>query len=276
MREAHEKWNLTGLMESHHFGFYPSIISKLSKMSFLKPWDDMEKLLKTILIGEYGESAADDVDKALRLWSEAITHYVATDADQYGAFRIGPAFPLWTSTKGKKMPLSKQAAFGNAIFDERYKPRYTRATYSTHSMRMYSSLENAQKMRDLLFEGVQLLKTVKNPCDELLKLTNLGEYMYRTTVTAINVTKQFIVLRKFEIEPSKQECIKLVDSLEQILFEEKENVQKTIPLVQFDSTLGYEPSMEYAGDEKALLWKLDQIDYDLDVTLKKYKEQLKR
>ena len=107
-----------------------------------------------------------------------------------------------------------------------------------------------------------------------MRLINLGEFMYRTTVTALNVREQFLLLRKFEIEPSKDECIKIVDRLEQILLEEKENVLKTIPLVQVDSTLGYEPSMEYSGDEQALLWKLDQLDYDLNVTIKKYKSQL--
>ena len=272
--EAIDKWNLCGIEENIHYGFYPSFITDLEKYAFFTHEKPLEEQLIEILQMHFGKQNAPTVDRALRIWSEAISYYPPNAEAQYGAFRIGPAFPLWSSGKGKKMPLSKQAAFGNAIFDERYKPRYTRATYSTHSMRMYSSLENAQKMRDLLFEGVQLLKTVKNPCDELLKLTNLGEYMYRTTLTAINLTKQFIVLRKFEIEPSKQECIKLVNELEQILLEEKENVQKTIPLVQFDSTLGYEPSMEYAGDEKALLWKLDQLDYDLNTTITRYKEQL--
>ncbi|MBQ2719262.1 MAG: hypothetical protein IJF73_04260, partial [Clostridia bacterium] len=45
---------------------------------------------------------------------------------------------------------------------------------------------------------------------------------------------------------------------------ERENVLATIPLVQLDSRLGWEPSMEYACDEDALRWKLDQLDYELN------------
>ena len=274
--EAIDKWNLCGIEENIHYGFYPSFITDLEKYAFFSHDIPLEDKLQEILAMHFGKQNAPTVDRALRIWSEAISYYPPNAEAQYGAFRIGPAFPLWTSTKGKKMPLSKQAAFGNSIYDQRYKPRYTRTSYSTHSLRMYSSLESMEKMRELLFEGINLLKSVNKPTEEILRLINLGEFMYRTTVTAINVTRQFILLKKFEIEPSKQECIRLVNGLEKILLEEKENVQKTIALTECDSTLGYEPSMEYSGDKNALLWKLDQIDYDLDVTLKKYKEQLKR
>ena len=36
---------------------------------------------------------ADAALKAWRLWSEAITDYVPTSRNQYGPFRIGPAYP---------------------------------------------------------------------------------------------------------------------------------------------------------------------------------------
>ena len=272
--DAIEKYNLCGIEENIHYGFYPSFITELEKYAFFTHDMPLEDKLTELLQMHFGKENASTVDRALRLWSEAVSHYPPCAEDQYGAFRIGPAYPLWSGRKGKKMPLSKQAAFGNDIFDDRYKPRYTRSTYSTHSLRFYSAIERTEKMRDLLLEGVKVLKSAKEPDEELLRLINLGEFMYRTTVTALNVREQFLLLRKFEIEPSKDECIKIVDRLEQILLEEKENVLKTIPLVQVDSTLGYEPSMEYSGDEQALLWKLDQLDYDLNVTIKKYKSQL--
>ena len=49
MREANEKWGLCGIMESHHYGFYPSFISKLSKMSFMvnkKPCESKEIMVQ--------------------------------------------------------------------------------------------------------------------------------------------------------------------------------------------------------------------------------------
>ena len=38
---------------------------------------------------------------------------------------------------------------------------------------------------------------------------------------------------------------------------ELENARRTIPLVELDSRLGYEPSMEYIGDKEHLLWKIE-------------------
>ena len=40
---------------------------------------------------------------------------------------------------------------------------------------------------------------------------------------------------------------------------EIENAQKTIPLVDFDSRLGYEPSMEYMCDREHLEWKINVV-----------------
>ena len=51
--------------------------------------------------------------------------------------------------------------------------------------------------------------------------------------------------------------------MEEILKNELENVKDTIPLVQVDSRLGWEPSMEYVGDEKALIWKIEQLEVEL-------------
>ena len=44
---------------------------------------------------------------------------------------------------------------------------------------------------------------------------------------------------------------------ERIAAEECENARATIPAVRYDSRLGYEPSMEYIGDEPYILWKLE-------------------
>ena len=67
-------------------------------------------------------------------------------------------------------------------------------------------------------------------------------------------------------------ALELLDEIELLLLKEKENVEKTIPIVQVDSRLGWEPSMEYQGDEKCLEWKLRQLSYDLTYTLPKHRE----
>ena len=40
--------------------------------------------------------------------------------------------------------------------------------------------------------------------------------------------------------------------------EERANVLATIPLVEFDSSLGWEPTMGYVCDRENLEWKLNQ------------------
>ncbi len=48
-----------------------------------------------------------------------------------------------------------------------------------------------------------------------------------------------------------------------ILKNEQQNARDTIPLVEFDSILGFEPSMEYVTDRKRLEWKIAQVDEEI-------------
>ena len=41
------------------------------------------------------------------------------------------------------------------------------------------------------------------------------------------------------------------------------NAKNTIPLVEKDSRLGWEPSMEYVTDKKMLEWKIRQVQFVL-------------
>ena len=50
----------------------------------------------------------------------------------------------------------------------------------------------------------------------------------------------------------------------QIVAEECENVRRTIPAVEYDSRLGWEPSMDYMCDKEHLLWKIDCTQKALD------------
>ena len=66
MKEAQGKWGMCGLMESHHYGFYPSFISKLSKWCFWEREENFENILKIVLKGTFGEADYENVDKALK------------------------------------------------------------------------------------------------------------------------------------------------------------------------------------------------------------------
>ena len=55
--------------------------------------------------------------------------------------------------------------------------------------------------------------------------------------------------------------------------DEIENVKNTFPIVEFDSRLGYEPSMEYMCDPAHLEWKLAQITKVMEFELPSYYEK---
>ena len=104
--------------------------------------------------------------------------------------------------------------------------------------------------------------------------------MARTAETTVNV-KLYSLLRRMVQELRGEETILLteceewlasartlygVDDLapatilrlcEELAIRECENARRTIPAVEYDSRLGYEPSMEYMCDKEHLLWKID-------------------
>ena len=71
---------------------------------------------------------------------------------------------------------------------------------------------------------------------------------------------------------SWSETERLRKKIEALILKEKKNVEATIPLVRKDSSLGYEPSMDYTCDEEALLWKLKQLQYVLELELPAFEQ----
>ena len=49
-----------------------------------------------------------------------------------------------------------------------------------------------------------------------------------------------------------------------ILACERKNAEAAIPFVEYDSVLGFEPSIEYVTDRKRIEWKLDQVDREAE------------
>ena len=60
-----------------------------------------------------------------------------------------------------------------------------------------------------------------------------------------------------------QKASTILDELIKVAAVERENVLDTIPYVEQDSRLGWEPSMEYVCDKWHLEWKLCQLDFAL-------------
>ncbi|MBR6729167.1 MAG: hypothetical protein IKL80_03305, partial [Clostridia bacterium] len=191
MKLCYERYGLCGLMESHHYGFYPSFISELAKWNFTCSTKEKQDILQALLASRYGEENVEIIDRALSLWSEGICHYDAVAADQYGAFRIGPAYPLCFNRR-MVPPASPHASIG--IMEPKYEPFtwYTNSLASIPPMSIHSETESLKAMSDLMLQGISLMEAIPQKNEALNELLGLGKYIQCTIETAIHV-KRFAV-----------------------------------------------------------------------------------
>ena len=274
MNEARNKWGLCGLMECHHYGMYPSFISTLSKWIFMEPDPDYDKILLDVLRIEFGKENVTEIESALKLWSKAITHYTPTNADQYGAFRVGPSYPFCLERE-IKLPDVPYCLFGNRICYVSYIEQYYSRGATLPGIRILKEIDSLKKMQENIEKGLEILKAIQNPNDELLYLINLGEFILRTVITGINAKKWHLYKCNLKSANDKDVLKEIIDNMEKLLKEERLNAESAIPFVQKDSRLGWEPSMEYMTDEEHIRWKLRQIDFVINTEIKGCKDSLR-
>ncbi|MBR7095022.1 MAG: hypothetical protein IKC73_02275, partial [Clostridia bacterium] len=284
MRRAHDEFGLDGTMDSHHFGFTPSFISELAKWAFHTPTPDLEEILRRIAARDFGEENADAVLTAYRRFSEAIHHQISTNCDQYGPCRVGPAFPyLLYENQGLKFPSPSYAHFGeNRICH----PSYRALVYAKEGdfanrpdlqAKMDYEIENYQKAADLYTEGLGILYPMLDTLpekkrDNARRIVGVAHFIRNTLRTAVGV-KHFFKYSEVLRTLHGEERNATVDAMLALLEAERQNAEETIPLVEFDSQLGYEPSMEYMCDKAHIEWKLDLLRHVAEVELPSYYEK---
>ncbi len=252
--KAHDEWNLAGLMESHHFGFWPSFISEMAKMRYWSPGVSYEDALHAIVVRDYKEENAASAIRALDCFSEGIRHCISTDEDQYGPFRIGPSYPLLFQEEAI-LPSVSYAHFGN---NKICKTMYHYGLAKIDSLRY--EIESVSHMRDLFEEGVAILRGIEEKLDgrrldAIAHLIALGEFIARSARTVVNVKNWYLL--KQELLSGEGDRTGIIARMREIGHAEIANAEATIPLVEYDSRLGYEPSMEYMCDRAHLEWKIE-------------------
>lgn len=272
MEQAHKEWGLCGLMESHHYGFYPSFISKLSKHVFLEPHETAEVILKKIIKSEFGEACYEDADAALRCLSDAICCYTPSASDQYGAFRVGPSYPFNLS-EALSLPPDEKSKNGVRYCKMRY-INISDERMSPLSLRIHDEIASLKKMICFIDEGIKYLKKVKNPNQALLDLLNLSKFIRNYTQTGLHAKMWHVLICKMNVETDKDKLLDIYNDMEILLKAELKNAEDTIPLVEYDSRLGWEPTMLYLTDRRHLEWKIRQVRYVLESDLPKYKHGL--
>ena len=276
MLEANEKFGLSGTMDSHHFGFTPSFISELAKWAFHSPKVDLDEILHRIAARDFTAEAANTVCDAYREWSEGITYLISTKSDQNGPFRMGPAYPLILfENQDVVIPSPAYAHFGgNDIIEPNYKTRpkklsdWTKFDIETDSFRKV--IEHYDRGWKMLEEILPTLPEKKR--DAACRITNLGHFIANTARTTVNV-KEFVKRKQRLLDTHGEERNRVVDEMLEICRREEANALDTIPLVEFDSMLGYEPSMEYMSDRAHIEWKLSLLRNLMNKELPSYYEK---
>ena len=278
--KAREDWGLCGLMESHHYGFYPSVVSELAKWHYWSPTVGASEILKKIAVRDFGKSGAEHAINAWRLWSSAILDIPVSNEDQYGPLRIGASYPFIfhpdiTRTFQSQVidvPSADYAYMGGKIVKTFYHP-FENEQQSPGAVRypfeikaLESALSKWQKGIDELEKALQ--STPVNKRCKAQQMVNLGKYILSCLLTTLHCKQWWILNQKLINEGDVPKALALVDKLEELLKSEIANAEKTIPLVEADSRLGWEPSMEYMTDRKHLEWKIKHsrqiIEYDLN------------
>jgi hypothetical protein len=284
LKEAREKWGLCGLMESHHYGWWPSFVLELAKWAYWSPGLSADEAAAAIIRRDYGEQALPFVRAAWERWSEAMTFYIPTNEDQYGPFRIGPSYPLIfhpnlsrTFSVKEIKPLSAwHAHFGGQIVTTLYRP-FDDPRQSPGASRSEVEVRALQTMGELWRQGIASLEqalavTPEAKRDTGERLLNLGRFMLSFIDTTIHVKQWWKLNQQLILDPDPAAQSRYLDAIVEIARREIANAEGAIPLVERDSRLGYEPSMEYMTDAAHLRWKIAQVKTVVEHEIPQYRQ----
>ena len=285
MHEARKKWNLSGIMDSHHYGWFPSVVCECAKWSFWEPAPDMNELLRRIAVRDFGADAAEKAVAAWEKWSEAIRSYTPGFDDQAGPLRIGPAYPfifhpvLYPHTEQKmSFPTTPQSSVGARWLHAFYQPEHVYG-HTNCGRRIHEDVRIMSSAVDVWGQGVRLIEEALAAVPEKKRRgaelqAGVGRFFWHTLRTMTGIKKWWLLNKRLELESDFGRANALLDEMEMLIREEAENVRETLPLVDADSRLGWEPSMDYMADREHLEWKLRQLDNLLNKTLPAYRRTI--
>jgi hypothetical protein len=283
LNKARQDWGLSGLMESHHFGWWPSFVAELAKNAYWSGSEPIEDAALELARRDYGEAAASLVVAAWHDWSEAMRDYVPTNEDQYGPFRIGPAYPMFLR-RTIAVPYTWHAMFGAEIVVPDYRPQEG-PRQSLGAARFPVEIRTLQRMAARWQQGLQQLEAAlaAAPATQphqarqrarLEELINLGRFILHCVYTTIHLKQWWLLKQELQSEPDPGKANAVLDRMAALAQEEIANAQATIPLVERDSRLGFEPSMEYMGDRAHLEWKIAVVQRVIDHEIPEQRKSL--
>ncbi len=270
LREACQRWAVKSHYATHHYGWWECVAAELGRWSSWQDFEpDYQQLLRKIALRDYGEKAARPVLAAWQSWSQAMDYYTASNEDQYGPWRVGAAYPFifqpnltrTMSSREIKFPSAPQAHFGWIIIKTLYQP-FENEQQSPGFLRYPAELRSLKKMLRIWERGLLSLQRVSlaHRNDGLEHLQCLGHFIRNSIRTTIHIKRWWLLNMALQTAGNADKASRILDQLEELLQEELENARDTIPLVEKDSRLGWEPSMEYVCDSWHLNWKITQLE----------------
>ena len=100
-------------------------------------------------------------------------------------------------------------------------------------------------------------------------LLNMCKFIANAARTTVNVKNWKLgkeILEGNDADKKREAAAKM----REVGLAEIENARNTIPLVEYDSRLGYEPSMEYMCDREHIEWKLALTERAVNEELEQY------
>ncbi len=277
---------LSGLMDSHHFGWYPGVIAECSKWSFWSPECDMGDILRRIAVRDFCEESADKAVEAWALWSESMNYYAPSFGDQCGPLRVGAAYPLVFLPylypfveQEMKYPMTPLNSFGARLIHPAYFPEMVFGGTACGRM-MHEDIRHLEtKVLPLWEKGEALMEEALASVPEFKKrnaekILGVGKFFGAALRTMLHTKRWFILNRRIEIEPDLERALEMIGDMKKIIAAELENVKAVLPYADNDSALGWEPRMDYVGGAWHLRWKIRQLENLRDNTLNAYAQTL--
>jgi len=249
VNDAQRTWNVQGVMECHHYGVWPSFITELEKEAFTDGGMDFDAHIRLIAARDFGEENVEKVLAAWKGWSDAIVDMSPRGENQYGPFRMGPAY-LFNAFQPE---LTAEDWYGGK-FPMHVSP-YSRGSGSVRdSNYLKKEIELFGWMVERYFAGAAAFREIAASLDgrrreKALRMAYLGEYMGRAVTTAKHVREGTLAERAKD-RAKANELARL----------EYGNTKAAIELMKRDSRLGWEPTMRYQGGVEACEWKLRRLE----------------
>ena len=254
---ARREWNVSGLMESHHYGFMPNYVAELSKEAFTEGGMPFDRHIRAIAARDFGAAHAEEVVAIWNDLSEAIRDDLATGENQYSVFRAGVAYPFNAGRPpidANEIPGWRgRKTFCNPNYMRKADPATGKTVLTDFTMYLQRHKDEVRMFRPLgerFIAGAAKLRAFalerpENRRKTPLREAGLVEYIGRSFLTAANVKEAALAERRGD-----------EDAILRLAREEYANASAALPLMEADSRLGWEPTMGYFAGPETLKWKL--------------------